>query len=75
MPFVLSTLPIDDENNPILGPGQSRPKTGERTREFTVMVRRPGFTPMKWTTRAPSQKDALMYATNRWPGSKAEIIK
>jgi len=75
MPFSLSTLPIEDENNPILGPGQSRPKPGQQVKEFTVLVRRQGFSPMRWTIKAPNKKDAVMYATNRWPGSQAEIIK
>jgi hypothetical protein len=74
MPFVFNTLWADDENTPILGPGQSRPKAGQQVKEFTLLVRRQGFSPMRWTTKAPSKKDAVMYATNRWPGSQAEIL-
>ena len=76
MPFIFGAPLTPDEYSPIIGPGQSRPRTGERTREFTLMVvQKPGYKPMKWVTQAPNQKAALLYANNRWPGSQAQILK
>jgi hypothetical protein len=75
MPFIFGAPLLPDEYSPIIGPGQSRPLAGEKTREFTVMVHKAGYRPMKWITQAPNQKAALLYATNRWPGTQVEILK
>ena len=67
-------LPVD-RPTPILGPGQSRPLPTDKTREYTVLVKRAGSTPMRWTVKAANPGKALLYATNRWPESKNEIIQ
>jgi len=75
MPFIFGAPLTPDEYCPIIGPGQSRPSKGEKTKEFTLMVHKSGYKPMKWVTQAPNRKAALLYATNRWPGSQVEILK
>ena len=67
-------IPVDGLS-PVLGPGQSRPLPDEKTRQYTVLVKRAGFTPMRWTIKAASPGKALLYASNRWPESKNEIIQ
>lgn len=49
------------------GDGVSRPRHGARVKEFTVLVRFPQTTPIKWFTRAESKRAAQKYARNRWP--------
>ena len=74
----MSSLPMlswADEVHGNYGPGVSRPKEGERTKEFRVLVKLPGAKPLTWITRAPSHRHALKYAKARWPLAHAEIIK
>ena len=63
----------DESKTPTLGDGLSRPKPGDRTKEFTVLVHIKGSKPMKWITRAPSGKTALTYAKNRWPHADVSL--
>jgi hypothetical protein len=55
------------------GPGVSRPKDGERTKLFTVMVRQQQAKPMKVSLHAKSKADAMKFARNRWPGAAVEV--
>ena len=74
----MSSFPIlswADEVHGNYGPGVSRPKEGERTKEFRVLVKLPGAKPLTWITRAQSHRHALKYAKARWPLAHAEIIK
>lgn len=57
------------------GPGVSRPKEGQQTKEFRVLVALHGAKPLTWITQAPSQKEALKYAKNRWPLATCSILK
>jgi len=76
MPWEYGTLPDKDpEMEPILGPGQSRPLDGQQTKEYAVLVKLPGTTPLRWITQAPSAKDAIKYAKNRWRNCTATIVK
>lgn len=56
-----------------LGDGVSRPKEGQKTRPYTLLVRQRGERPMKVTLAAPSKQAALRYAGNRWPGCDVEV--
>lgn len=56
-----------------LGAGVSRPKEGQKTRPYTLLVRQRGERPMKVTLAAPSRRAALRYAGNRWPGAEVEV--
>jgi hypothetical protein len=74
----MSSFPIlswADEVHGNYGPGVSRPKDGERTKEFRIRVVIPGSKPLTWITQAPSQKEALKYAKNRWPLATCSILK
>lgn len=57
------------------GPGVSRPRDGERTRPFKLLVRRGSEPAMRMTLAAPSRRDAIRYALNRWPGAAVEVVK
>jgi hypothetical protein len=72
--FSLHTTWAEDEQGSY-GPGVSRPKDGEQTKEFRVLVKLPGAKPLTWITRAPSQREALKYAKARWPLAVSTIIK
>lgn len=56
-----------------LGDGVSRPRSGEKTRPYTLMVKLPNARPLKVTLPAPSKRAAIRYARNRWPGSDVEV--
>jgi hypothetical protein len=74
----MSNFPIlswADEAQGSYGPGVSRPRDGERTKEYRIRVVIPGAKPLTWITRAPSVRHALKYAKARWPLAHAEIIK
>lgn len=72
--FVMHVTWGDDDQG-TYGPGVSRPKDGEKTKEFRVLVKLPGAKPLTWITRAPSQRDALKYAKARWPLAVSTVIK
>jgi hypothetical protein len=72
--FALHTT-WSDEDQGKYGPGVSRPRDGERTKEYRIRVVIPGSKPLTWITRAPSVRHALKYAKARWPLAHAEIIK
>jgi hypothetical protein len=57
-----------------LGPGVSRPRDGQRTRPYRLLVRTRDAQPMRVTLAAPSKRDALRYAKNRWPGAAVEVV-
>lgn len=54
------------------GPGISRPREGERTKPFAVIVKQGNARPMKVTLHAATKREALRYAKNRWPGAAVE---
>jgi hypothetical protein len=60
---------------PNLGPGVSRPKPNETTREYRLEVKRPGYRPMLITLPAPTRAKAVTYCQNRWPDSTVTPIK
>lgn len=64
-----------DEDQGLYGPGLSRPKDGERTKEFKLEIVNPGCRPLTWVTQAPNRREALKYAKNRWPLCIATVLK
>jgi len=56
------------------GEGVSRPRPGITTREFRVLVFKPGSQPLTWITRAESKRHAIGYAQARWPGAAVEVV-
>jgi|LauGreDrversion4_2_1035121.scaffolds.fasta_scaffold1147676_3 hypothetical protein len=75
MPWSYGTLPDKDpETEPILGPGDSRPLDGQRVRFYSLLIKMPGASPLRWHTPAPTAKDAIRYAKNRWRNCTATII-
>lgn len=63
---------LNDEPEPRLGPGLSRPFPSQAVREYTVMVQPPQGRPMKVILMAPSMGHAVKYAKNRWPAALVE---
>lgn len=57
----------ENDNEACLGPGQSRPVPGARTRMYRLTVKPVDSKPMKVLMRAENSKMALRYASNRWP--------
>jgi len=55
------------------GEGVSRPRPGSRTREYRMLVFKPGSQPMTWITRAETKRHAIRYAQARWPGATVEV--
>jgi hypothetical protein len=55
------------------GEGVSRPRSGNQTREFRLLVFKPGAQPMTWITYAESKRHAIRYAQARWPGAEVEV--
>lgn len=55
------------------GEGVSRPQSGIKTREYRVLVFKPGARPMTWITRAESTRHAIRYAQARWPDAEVEV--
>jgi len=60
---------------PNLGNGISRPMPKEKTKMFKLLVTMKSSMPMKVEIRAATAAKAKLYASNRWPGSKAVVIK
>ena len=60
---------------PKLGPGTSRPKRDELTRNFRLQVKLPNAPPLLITIPAPSKAKALMYCRNRWPDCEVEVLR
>ena len=56
------------------GEGISRPRPGITTREFRLLVFKPGSQPLTWITRAESKRHAIGYAQARWPGAAVEVV-
>jgi hypothetical protein len=54
------------------GDGISRPRPKTRTREYRLIIFKPGAQPMTWITRAETKRAAICYAENRWPGAAVE---
>jgi hypothetical protein len=67
--------PSMSEAEPYLGEGISRPLPGERTKLFNLLVTIEGTRPMKVSVRAATAAKARLYAKNRWPNSKAIVVK
>lgn len=65
-------LPEHDQAN--IGEGVSRPKAGQKTRMYRVLVRFVNAQPMTAILPAPSKRDALKYAKNRWPAAACEVV-
>ena len=63
----------DDAPEGRYGDGISRPAAKARTREFRLLVFKPGAQPMTWITRAETKRHAIRYAQNRWPGAVVEV--
>jgi len=64
---------LPDEPN--LGNGISRPMPEEKTRMFKLLVTMRSSMPMKVEIRAATAAKAKLYASNRWPGSNAIVVK
>lgn len=71
LPFAWS----DEPSAARYGEGVSRPKFGERTREYRLRITSPNFPPMLWITKAETKKHAIKYAQARWPECKVEVQK
>lgn len=56
-----------------LGDGISRPKRGQKTRMYRVRVLFKSARPMTAVLPAPSRRDVLRYARNRWPDAECEV--
>ena len=63
----------DEDDNSRHGEGISRPVHGSRTREFRVIVFKPGSQPLTWITKAETKRHAIRYAEARWPGAEVEV--
>ena len=63
----------EDLPNSKHGEGVSRPRPGSRTREYRVIIFKPGMRPMTWITKAESKRHAIRYAEARWPGAEVEV--
>lgn len=66
-------LQWDDQQQGRYGDGISRPKPQARTREYRLLVFKPGAQPMTWITRAETKRHAIRYAQSRWPGAEVEL--
>jgi len=55
------------------GDGISRPRPKTRTREYRLLVYKPGAQPMTWITRAETKRAAIKYAEARWPSATVEV--
>ena len=64
----------DEDRTSQHGDGISRPRPKVRTKEFRVIVYKPGARPMTWITRAESKRHAKRYAEARWPGAAVEVV-
>lgn len=74
--FKNAVLHWKDPNPPVIGAGVSRPKEGQQTRDYTLMVWFAGTKPMRVVLPAPSGREARKYASNRWPSAtKIDLIK
>jgi hypothetical protein len=71
----ISPLSWDDNREARIGAGISRPRDGERTRTYTVLVSIPGTTTMRWKVKAATAAKAKQYAMARWPTCTAIVSK
>lgn len=58
-----------------LGPGVSRPREGQRTKPFKLLVRTGCSAPMTVVLQAPNKRDAIRYGKARWPGAAVEVMR
>jgi hypothetical protein len=56
------------------GPGISRPRDGQQTRPYRLLVRSGNAPAMRVTLQAPTKRDALRYGKNRWPDAAVEVL-
>jgi hypothetical protein len=59
---------------PNLGEGISRPPARARTKPYSLVVVHPKSKPMKVILNAPSKREALVYARNRWPDAAITFL-
>lgn len=52
---------------PRTGPGISRPRPGDRTQVFRVLVTPDRGRPLLWVAPAIDAEQAVVFAKNRWP--------
>mgnify|MGYP006270006313 CR=1 FL=1 len=64
---------VEEETASQHGEGISRPRPGNQTREYRLIVYPNGSKPLKWTMRAESKRHAIRYAEARWPGAVVEV--
>jgi hypothetical protein len=65
---------LPDHEQASLGEGVSRPKPGQKTRMYRVVVRFATAKPMTAILPAASKRDALKYAKNRWPMAECLVV-
>jgi len=56
------------------GEGISRPVAKARTKPIRLRVAPAGQRPMLVTLPAETQRHAIRYAANRWPGATVEVV-
>lgn len=64
-----------EDPEPILGPGVSRAKATDRTKDYRLLVMQPGKPAMRITIPAPNQAKAMSYCQNRWPNATVTLDK
>ena len=64
---------IEEPSSSRHGDGISRPQPKTRTREYRLIVYKPGAQPLTWVTRAETKRHAIKYAQARWPGATVEV--
>jgi len=57
------------------GPGVDRPRDGERTKEYILLIQFENAKPMRWVINAPSAAKAKAYAKARWPTCTPVLAK
>lgn len=66
---------LNEQPEPRLGCGISRPFPNQSVRSYALTVVVPKSRPMRVTLLAPSKAHAIKYAKNRWPGADVEVTK
>jgi len=64
----------DDDPAASIGPGQSRPLPGVRTKMYRMVVKPINGPKIVVQLPAESKKRAQVYAENRWPGSTVSSV-
>ncbi len=58
-----------------IGPGQSRPVPGAKTKMFKIIVKPVNSPQLKVQFEAENARRAKRYALNRWPGAKVLVLE